>query len=144
MSMYGIQNFRNNPAISAWKSSIQAQNAKVIAHEEAHRSGAGPQAIGSPVYSKQTVTFGGQSQEVIAGGHQGVAVPGPVSPKAPEGQIKSTITAAENAEKGALAPSDELSDADKSVANSAKAVKAQANNALSQKNNQRKPLNVMA
>ena len=151
----------NNNGFAAMKSRIQAQNSKVIAHEEAHRSAAGPQAVGSPVYNRQKIAFGnGQTIEAITGGHQGISIPAPVNFTASRSTIDKTIRAAEHTISGAVAPSDGLSDADKAIANIGRQVlfsarKAQMehqkhesklaqNPEQNSKDNKRKPLNILA
>jgi len=154
----------NNNGFAAMKSRIQAQNSKVIAHEEAHKSAAGPQAVGTPVYIRQKIAFGkGQSMEAIIGGHQVISIPAPINFTASRSTIDKTIRAAEHTISGAEAPSDGLSDADKTIANRGRQVLFSAKRAnmerqqfesklaeneqnpeQNSKNNKRKPLNILA
>lgn len=146
----------DNSALLNWKSKVLSQNADIIAHEEAHKSGAGPQAVGNPVYNKQTLSFGGQSLEMITGGHQLISLPGAVNEKSSKAQIQASKTAAQYAERGALAPTSALSGADKAIAFAASKLQGIADNALSKKEaneansfkhtneaKQRKPLNIV-
>lgn len=114
--------------LAAFKGRVKEQNDGIIAHEEAHKRAAGPQAIGSPHYNTKTVNVAGHPVSIITGGHQMVAVPDTISFQATKPQIERTMRAAEYAVRGAEAPSSlggragELSDADRSVAEKGRAV----------------------
>ncbi len=117
----------------AFAGQVEKQNAKVRAHEEAHRLAAGPQAVGSPQY--QTANINGHT--VITGGHQVVNVPAMVSFKSSKPKIQETIRAAEYTIAGAEAPAsfDELSAADKAVAARGRAVLSAARTAFGKRGN---------
>ncbi|HSA06557.1 MAG TPA: hypothetical protein P5556_05215 [Candidatus Gastranaerophilales bacterium] len=121
-------------AFIPYENKIKTQNALVKRHEEAHKSGAGPQASGSPVYETKTDQDG---REIITGGHQMINVPSLINPTASREQIEKTKEAAQYTIKGAEAPAgfDELSAADRSVAEKGRAVLSSAKAAMAERNN---------
>lgn len=119
-------------AFGEYEKSIAAQNALVQRHEEAHRIASGPQAAGSPIYESKSDKDG---RLIITGGHQNVTIPKAVDKASPLEQINQTLTAARFAEKGALAPQsfDELSDADKQVAQQSRQIISSAQTAQAER-----------
>ena len=120
----------DTPAFAAYKAKIDARRTQVISHEEAHKAGAGPQASGSPVYDVRKDKFG---NEVYFGGHQGISVPSPVNSDMPLALIEKTKVAAKYVIKGAEAPADELSEADKRIAFSGREILNGAERAKTEK-----------
>ena len=126
------QKVSQEAAFQGYEKSIHEQNALVVKHEEAHRSAAGPQASGSPVYDVKADKDG---RKVIFGGHQGISIPAPVTADASIPLIEKTKRAAQYVISGAEAPKsfDELSGADKQVAFRGRTILAQAENAKAKK-----------
>lgn len=122
-------------AMASFEGYVNNQNSAIKAHEEAHKSAAGPQASGSPAYNTTSI-FG---HTLITGGHQGVNVPSEIGFMAAKPQIENTIRAAQYTINGAEAPltlggmAGELSDADKAVAARGRVVLSSAKLAFRQR-----------
>jgi len=124
-------------AFSNYESRINGQNKKIIAHEQAHKAAAGPQAIGSPQYQ---VMMDPEGRKIITGGYQVIAIPAMVDKNTTLAEIRKAEKAAEYTIAGAEAPTDELSAADKSIATKGRAILASARTAENQREEMEKRL----
>jgi hypothetical protein len=118
----------NTQRTGEYEQSIEKNNEGIRLHEEAHQTESGPQASGGPV-----VNFGSTDKDgrkIATDGHQMINIPEKATPQQSIQMIDKAIQAAKFVIKGALAPlnagvpapHNQLSDADKSVANKGQSI----------------------